>query len=216
MFDICAFQEHVDYFSREHAHSFELLPGNGCVMVSAPHSVSQLRNGQIKYAEPQTGALAKMLHDALGCPVIYKTQNCGDDANYDAVSSYKQTLTEYIRQNNISFLIDLHQLAATRDVMIDIGTGKLKNIACFDYVNAALRAFSARNLGIVQIDTPFDASCPYTISSFVATACNISCLQIEINSRLLWENESCRQAKEVFYALAELISRIPEMRKDEL
>ena len=120
MFDIVTYKNYEKYFSENHENSYELLSGSGPVMISAPHSVEQTRNGSIKYAEPETGVLAKMLHEELGCPVIYKTGNKGDDANFDEESSYKNALIEYVKNNNILFVLDLHQLAPFRDVIIDI------------------------------------------------------------------------------------------------
>ena len=208
MFDIVTYKSYEKYFSENHENSYELLSGTGPVMISAPHSVEQTRNGSIKYAEPQTGALAKMLHEELGCPVIYKTGNKGDDANFDEESSYKNALIEYVKNNNILFVLDLHQLAPFRDVIIDIGTGKFNNIDKIEYVNIVLKSFSARKLGTIQIDTPFDASFPFTVSSFVAKTCGISCLQIEMNSNTVYSGSDTAEIKKVFDALSEIIMLI--------
>ena len=110
-------------FEEDRAEPFVIKEGVGAVMVSAPHSVSQTRAGRIKQAEPQTGALALLLRENLKCPVICKTANSGDDANFDMVSSYKTALAEYIKNNEIAFLLDLHQLSQKREIAIDIGTG---------------------------------------------------------------------------------------------
>ena len=215
MFDRVKFNEYEQFFKQKHSKSFELLEGEGAVIISAPHSVEQTRNGKIKNAEPQTGALAKMLHDVLNCPVIYKTKNCCDDANYDEHSSYKQALLEYIRKNNIAFLIDLHQLAPTRDVKIDIGTGKLKNVFDFEFINIALKVFSSRNIGLIQIDTPFDATYPFTVSSYISSACNISCLQIEMHSNIVRADTNDSQVEKVFDALVDLIKSISQKIQGE-
>lgn len=208
MFDIVTYKNYEKYFSENHENSYELLSGTGPVMISAPHSVEQTRNGNIKYAEPQTGALAKMLHEELGCPVIYKTSNKGDDANFDEESSYKNALIEYVKNNNILFVLDLHQLAPYRDVIIDIGTGKFNNIDKMEYVNIVLKSFSARKLGTIQIDVPFDASLPFTVSSFVAKTCGISCLQIEMNSNVVYSESDTAEVEKVFDALSESIMLI--------
>lgn len=211
MFNRTKFHEYESFFQKEHLHSFELLSGKGAVMVSAPHSVEQLRNNQIKYAEPQTGVLTKMLHDTLECPVIYKTKNCGDDANFDEVSPYKQALAEYIKNNNVSFLLDLHQLAPSREAKIVIGTGKFKNVSRVEFVDVAIRAFKSKNIGLIQIDDPFEASYPFTVSSYISSSCNISCLQIEMHSNLVRMDTEESQAEEVFEALVELIKNISKI-----
>ena len=211
MFDIEAYKKYEQYFETEKENSFELLAGKGKIIVSAPHSVEQTRQGKKKYAEPQTGALAKMLHEKLGLPVIYKTKNCGDDANFDAVSPYKDALVEYVKNNKIEFMLDLHQLAPTRDVMIDIGTGKMKNVKNEVFVKVAYDVFEKYDLGKIEIDTPFDASYPYTLSAYVSRNCDISCLQIEMNSKILRTDSKNSKEEKVFSSLVELIGAIEKI-----
>ena len=211
MFDIEAYKKYEQYFETEKENSFELLAGKGKIIVSAPHSVEQTRQGKKKYAEPQTGAMAKMLHENLGIPVIYKTKNCGDDANFDAVSPYKDALVEYVKNNKIEFMLDLHQLAPTRDVMIDIGTGKMKNVKNEVFVKVAYDVFEKYDLGKIEIDTPFDASYPYTLSAYVSRNCDISCLQIEMNSKILRTDSKNSKEEKVFSSLVELIGAIEKI-----
>lgn len=215
MFDCVKFHEFENYFYQEHAQSFELLPGKGPVMISAPHSVEQTRNHRKKVAEPQTGALAKMLHSVLGCPVIYKTRNCNDDANFDAVSPYKQALASYIHSNDVAFLLDLHQLASSRKVNISIGTGHGKNISRKEFVDVTVKAFQTRNVQPIGIDSPFAAAYPYTVSSYISSMCKISCLQIEINSSILRLDETNSQTKQVFDTLVELVQSLSTILQED-
>ncbi len=213
MFNKEKFRQYEQFFyaKDENAPSFELLEGSGPVMISAPHSVSQTRNNQVKYAEPQTGALAKALHDELHCPVIYKRKNCGDDANYDENCAYKQALCAYIKKNNIALLLDLHQLAPTRTVKINIGTGKYKNVFNKQFVDMAVQAFEKQNVGKIAIDKPFGASYPFTVSSYVSSVCNISCLQIEINSNAVRLDGEETQTESIYTALIELVHTATKM-----
>lgn len=203
--------EYEKYFSIEQTYSHKLISGKRKIMISAPHSVSQTRNGVIKYAEPQTGVLAKLLHDELDCPVIFKTKNCGDDANFDEHSHYKDDLVNYIINNGIKFLIDLHLLAPNRIEQIDIGTGKLKNISDFNLINIFLRSFTQRKIGIVQIDTPFGATYPFTISSYIAQICGIPCVQLEINSALVWLGHEGCVIDEIFNSLKEIVISVEKI-----
>ncbi len=207
MFDAQLAKTYEAFFRQNHSSSFEILDGRRGVMLSAPHSVEQTREGRVKYAEPQTGVLARLLHDELDCPVIYKTRNCEDDANYDEFSTYKEALLRYIPFAHVSFLIDLHQMSPARELMINLGTGNFKNIRDKKYIDMALTAFTRREMGRIQVGAPFDATYPYTISSFISSRCHIPCLQIEINSGLLWEEGDGRLA-DVYDALRELILSI--------
>lgn len=58
------------------------------IIISAPHSAPQTRNGKIKLSESFTGVIAKLLNKYFGYSIIYKTKNCDDDVNYDENSSY--------------------------------------------------------------------------------------------------------------------------------
>lgn len=172
------------YFCEQHTHSFELSEGSGVVMFSAPHSVEQTRMGKIKPAERFTGVLCKMLNEA-GFPVIYKTANCGDDANFDMQSPYKAALCHYVKTHGVKMVVDLHQLAPARKVAINLGTANFRNtydVTCAEMVQ---NLFVEADVGEVRIDYPFKGSKPYTVSSFVRNACGIQTIQIEINSKLL-------------------------------
>lgn len=187
--------------NKSNNHSFIIKSGRGCVMISAPHSVEQTRLGKIKFAEPQTGILAEMLHNVPGCHIIRKAQNRGDDANFDSVSDYKLALEKHVQYNNIKFLIDLHQLSSRRNVMINFGTGHGKNISNKALLDICTSAFSEIDSGIIHIDTPFAASYIHTVSSTIHRRCNIPCLQIEINSRLLCDKYSEYSLNAVYDAL---------------
>lgn len=210
MFNKKTYKKNVKFFLKNHKASYEILTGTCPVMISAPHSVSQTRNGKRKPAEPYTGALAKMLHNELSCSVIYKTRNLKDDANYDKNSPYKNDLAEYVQQNGIKCVIDLHQLSDSRNVMIDIGTNRMKNLYNdLKLLNIILEAFSKRNLGILQIDEPFAASGEYTVSAFISSSCRIPCVQLEINSGLLRPAFFNIKVRKVYEALVEIIQNLP-------
>lgn len=199
--NIIAAEEEMKKYKNQ---SFIIKHGKGKVMFSAPHFVEQIRNGKIKFSEPQTGLLAEMLHNEFGCPVIIKTLNCGDDANYDAVSDYREALIHYVKENGIELLIDLHQLAPSRKVMINIGTGKGKNIKDAELIDSIISVFEKNNCAPVIEDKPFSASYRHTVSSSVHRECKINCVQIEINSSLLCGKDGEFIPEPVYKALSEI------------
>lgn len=205
-----AYQKYINYFqSGDITESFVLENGEGSVILSAPHSVEQLRNGNPKYAEPQTGVLAKMLHDELNCPIICKTRNCGDDANYDKHSLYRDALRDYINENRVKYLLDLHQMAPEREENIDLGTGRGVNISPDPLLaDIVKKHLSAYHINKISVNALFSASYPYTVSSSIYRECGISCLQIEINSRLLcdWYPDYCFDS--VFSALRDTVQEL--------
>ncbi|MBQ7934605.1 MAG: N-formylglutamate amidohydrolase [Lachnospiraceae bacterium] len=182
-----------------------MMEGNSKVMVSAPHAVEHTREGKIRYPEPETAQLAKQLHERLDCPIIYKTANAEDDANYDEKCSYKEALAAYVREHDIRFLIDLHQMAGFRKEQICIGTGYGRNLTEDFDLEACRTPFKERGLE-VSIDSPFAASYPYTVAAYIHRECGIPCLQIEINSNLLREGNGLYAYEQVLEVLEQLVS----------
>ena len=174
-------------------------------MFSAPHCLPQRRDGKTKFAEPETGVLALLLHDSLNCPIIYSTSEIGD-ANYDMEHPYKQVLISYLNEHNdVKLLIDLHQLSPSRSTLIDIGTGEGNNLCGKDEIASMVSsAFKKRNFSDVEIDYPFKSSKPYTISSFISKCCNIPCIQVEINSRLVMPEYEDYRFYDVYRAFIEI------------
>lgn len=208
-------KEYEEFFFAEHSESFELLSGEGSVIISAPHAVEQLRERKPKPAEPETGVLARLLHDELNCPVIYKASNKNDDANYDASCDYKDAIEAYIKAHDIKVVLDLHQLSPLREMMINFGTAGFTNITDKRIYNILFDEFSRQELGEILLDIPFDASLPNTISSFTHRTCGVQAIQIEINTRLLYGEFSEIYLPKVYSALKRSILRIQEDLKHE-
>ncbi|MBO4848791.1 MAG: N-formylglutamate amidohydrolase [Clostridia bacterium] len=204
------YRRYLKYFrSKKDPRSFVIEEGTVRVMVSAPHSAEQTREGKPKVGEYATGVLARMLHDGLSCPVIYKTRNCLDDANYDEKCEYKSALAEYVRAHGIKALVDLHQMSALRDENVDIGTGFGKNVeADPSVVDRAKACFERNGITGVFVDEPFASIHPYTVSSFISRECGIPCVQIEINTRLLLDRYRDFCFKRVLKALKCLVTEL--------
>lgn len=160
---------------------FEIRSGNSKIMLSAPHTVPQLRRGKIKQAETRTGIIVHELHEKLACPIIYKTQSLDDDANYDKICKYKTALVGYIREQRINLLLDFHISAPERPFAIDIGTGEEKNImGRFDLRDTLYQSLSEQYKPTL-IDGFFAASYPHTVSATIARQAKIPAFQLEIN-----------------------------------
>lgn len=81
------------FLSKEKEESFTVKKSNKSkVLLSCPHAVSQLRQGRLKSAEKETGIIGLLLNELYGYPLIVKTSNQDDDANYDPSSDYKDNL----------------------------------------------------------------------------------------------------------------------------
>lgn len=189
--------------------SFLLKVGEGKILISAAHNVDYVRNGVMSLGEKESGKLALLLHEELNVPVIIKTAYKNDDANFDMICPYKDAVVEYVKLNDIKFVLDLHQLPKnTSNVSIDICVANFKNIDNFDYLNVLIDKFSSKNIGLIQIDTPFNASNPGTVSSYVRNKTGVQAIQIEMNSDLFEENVYEENFNKVYLALKEIVEEI--------
>ncbi|WP_096153159.1 MULTISPECIES: hypothetical protein [Bacillus] len=165
---------------------FHIIIGKIPVLVSAPHSVTQTREGQPKTGEFRTGVIAQLLQESTNCFTIFKTRNKQDDANYDPVSTYREIAKKLICDENIQYVLDLHIMAPHRPYDIDLGTGRGKNIqGRTDLIRRIEDVFHKNGVKEVRVDNIFTAGFPYTVSADIAKSCNVFCLQIEMNWQLL-------------------------------
>ena len=82
---------------------YEYKPGTIPILISAPHTVKQLRKNEYKSADIYTGALAKVLHEATGVHVIYKTSTNGDENYTTKETEYRKKIKEIVAKNNYRF-----------------------------------------------------------------------------------------------------------------
>lgn len=209
------FIEALSYFTMpNHQESFEVLAGEGKVMLSAPHAVLQTRDGRLKQAERYTGMLCRLLNQRINCPCIYKARHMGDDANHDPISDYRDALCDYVAAHDIRCLLDLHQLSPDRPMAVCLGTGHGRNL-CHDaeVLPWLTAAFADRDFSPLTVDEPFSAGGAYTVSATVAARCHIPGVQIELNTRLLSEDSSEERFAQVEDALQTFIRQFNDARK---
>lgn len=192
------------YFSvHNHPDSFEVLPGKGRVLFSAPHTVLQTRNGCIKQAERYTGMLCRLLNQRYGLPCIYKSRHMKDDANHDAQSPYRDEISRLIREQDFHYVLDLHQLSPARPMALCIGTGNGQHLNISKDAPKLIRCiFESHGLTPVTLDDPFSASSSYTVSASAAARGAVA-MQLEINTSLLMENTPTERFESVLTALAQ-------------
>ena len=172
-----------DEYNEKNAESFKYIKGKEKIILSAPHSVSQIRNGRIKGKDIATGAIAISLQKSLNCYCIYKTRNDNDDANYDIEKNpYKDKLLEIIEKENIKFLLDIHGAKASQGFDIDIATNDLKNInGKTEYVTDFINLGKKYGINNITVDKVFKASTLHTIAYTISEKLKIPCLEIELS-----------------------------------
>ena len=194
---------------------FEILSGGGSkrILISAPHAVEQTREGKIKFPEPTTGEIARDLNK-LGYPAIIKTENLNDDANYDIEHPYKKQLLKYCKENNIEFVVDLHQLSNKREMDFCLGIGENnKNLLTYQSLAEKITALASDNNFSMTVNDPFMAP-PKTVSGFCADN-GIPSFQLEMNSGLIASYCNATRYDEVFEFLKKLIELIEKELENE-
>ena len=185
-----------------------LFGENKPFVLSAPHGVTQWREGKIKYAEPGTINTALHLNKICNCHAIIKTKNNHDDANYDPTSEYKTALEKFIKENNIKYVIDLHSLAPHRtcDINVGVAGGKLVETNPELY-RKLVKMFHDAGFN-VYIDVPFFGS-PRTIAGSLKNKFeDIWTIQLEVNSKIAWYEEGFEKYKKLLDVLATFIVEI--------
>ncbi|MDF2949048.1 MAG: hypothetical protein K0R07_1075 [Sedimentibacter sp.] len=166
------------YFSSS-GHMIE--SGKNQIILTAPHSASQIREGSPKIGEYRTGLIVKKLKELTNSHIAYKTKNNNDDANYDKVCAFKTDVVSYAKEHNIKLVLDFHLARPEREFNIDIGTGHGANIHGRDDILRLLQQKLSISYKDVRIDDTFAGSYPYTVSSTLSRTLLIPAIQIEIN-----------------------------------
>ena len=163
---------------------FQIVTNTVPIMISAPHSAKQLRNGKVQAKEAQTDYFATMIANRENVSCIFKTAFLNDDANADKESEYKVELKNFVQKNGIKYLLDLHTMSDKRlpDICIAINGGKnIQNR--YTELQDIISAFNSNGISTVTVDEPFKAADPNCISNYISTTCNIPCFHIEINKK---------------------------------
>ena len=165
------------------------------ILVSAPHAVTQTREGKDKRTEILTGALALWLHEEAGVHVFCRARSDGHDPNFDAFeeNAYQRELVRYCLEHRISCVLDLHGAASDRGFGADIGTGGKEHLSLLghkfllDLMDASL-VQTVGKLGrfddAVVHNGVFAAAGPHTIGRNVSERAQVPALQLEINGQL--------------------------------
>ena len=183
-------------------------PGNNNILLSAPHGVPQTRIGKLKYSEPGSLATVLYIKDNTECYMIAKTKNNNDDANFDEVSEYKDSIRELIKKKNIKYIVDFHGLAESRGCDVNLGIHLGKNIRNDEPTFDKLYKKLVDEFFIVFIDRPFMGGIN-TISGVIADEFeDVWTIQIEINCKITNKKENYKRYKQLLNILIDWLNDI--------
>lgn len=110
---------------------YRVLSGNFPVLLSAPHSVNQIRGDDVRDAEKYTGAIVRYLSRTTNSYGIFEIFTHADP-NYDTDHNYKNAIINLIESYNIKLLLDIHSSTFKDDTDIDIVTNNRESL-CGNY-----------------------------------------------------------------------------------
>lgn len=220
MYDIIArnlYNEEYKVSENSHWGSIDGVPvmidGSSKIMISAPHCVKHKRDDNIKSADIYTYAIDIYLNKVLDCPFIYQSGYDGTDANYSSVeiSDYKKKLSNYILENDIKLLIDLHGMSDKHNLLIDIGTYNGQTLCNKDLeFNVIKHNLDMQFKDSVGVNAIFCCSNKNTISRYVSKTCEIPCIQLEMSLSIRIPDNS----ENLLMALVNSISQIRYIYKN--
>lgn len=180
-------EEEKEFFTNKYMglskNDYKYKKGNIPILISAPHSVKQIRNDQLKPADIYTGAIIKTLGKTTNAHIIYKTRASGDENHTTKKTAYRNEIEKIVKKHNIKVIIDLHGMSMERKSDIDIGTGssKNKNLLGKDYILHIVRN-SLKNLNCSE-NKYFHGGKDVTLSSYCSQVLGVPTLQLEINRK---------------------------------
>ena len=181
-----------DYRGLPDAPPFSVVEGELPVIVSAPHAVSQLREGRVKPSDDFTGAMALVVAELSGASAIVASRYDACDPNWDSFEAcaYKQTLAGLVRQCGAVAVLDLHGVPAAASDAIEIGSADgfavrampgVDEFAC-RFLREQLHEHLERHGKTVSLNARHAARGPNTVTHAIARQCGVAALQFEISS----------------------------------
>ena len=181
---------------------YRVLSGNIPVLISAPHSVNQLRGDEVREAEKYTGALARYLSYATGSFAIFQLFTHADP-NFDSDHNYKNGIINLIEVNGIKLLIDIHSSTFKDDTDIDIVTDGRTTLLDKNNIIDDFKKIALKNKVKVDENNIPNKDNENEIISVVSLVCGIPSLRLVINNKKLsLDNEK------VFYNIVNTIREL--------
>lgn len=155
---------------------------NSKIVLSAPHSVKYLHNGEIKAADVNTYGIAMLLHDMTGASVISLTGYSECDPHYDVTCLYKDILKHITNLTDIKLVVDLRGCEDRRPYFdICVTTDYGKSLLGHDDIKSLISC--DENL-IIENDTYFTASHCNVICNYAYSVLNVPAVELELSKTL--------------------------------
>lgn len=184
---------------------YRVISGGNNVLLSAPHSVNQIRDDDVRDAEKYTGALVRYLCNSTSSYGIFEIFTHADPNN-DIESDYKNAVINLINTYNIKLLIDVHSSKFKDNTDIDIVTNKRETLVGRNELFDKLKELGVRyNLKIDENNVP-NKDMENEIISVSSLLCGIPSIRVVINEEKLDVMVNEEKATKIVNLLEEFIS----------
>ena len=160
---------------------YVLIKGEVPVLITAPHTMQQVRkDGSIKQGETFTKAIALYLNEKCKISCLIKIKDTGEDSNRDNHDEFKTDLINFVKDNKVKLVIDLHGADHNRDFDVEFGT--MNNLtADFSTIKELEEAFKHNGIVNIEHNNPFKGG---AITQYLYNCKDVEVIQLEINGRL--------------------------------
>jgi len=169
----------------EHTSWFEVMEGDGKIIITAPHATKPFREGKYRFSDGGgSGALAEMLNKLTGATVIVTTYPSPSDPNYYDDNTFKAEIKKQIARHKPLLLLDIHGSHGFRPYDVDFGTMDGKSLLGDEKALVRLMDY-LKNEGVANFSyNYFAAAKNQTITKF-ASNLDVPTIQMEISSTWL-------------------------------
>lgn len=186
---------------------YRVLSGKYPILLSAPHSVNQLRKDEVRTAEKFTGALTRYLGMNTNTFSIFQLFTHADPNN-DAEHYYKNAVVNIIENYNIKFVIDIHSSTFKNEADMDIVTNNKTTLCDRLELPVMLKEIGKKNgLLIEEMNKPNDEKNNEIIAS-ASLIGGVPSLRIVINNKRLDINSEDNKFEAIYNTIEEFVNRL--------
>lgn len=183
---------------------YRVLSGKIPVLLSAPHSVNQLRGDDVRPAEKYTGALVRYLSNLTDSYAIFQLFTHADPNN-DENHNYKNAVINIVETYNIKLLIDIHSTSFKDDSDIDVVTNLRGTLGNELQLVDKLKLIGLKNDVVIDENNKPNKEVQCEIISVVSLVCGIPAMRIILNSNKLDLEKDSAALQKICDAIEEFI-----------
>ena len=188
---------------------YRVISGSVPVLLSAPHSVKQFREDDIRDAEKYTGSLVRYLSGSTNSFAIFQLFTHADP-NTDNENYYKNGVINIVNEFGIKLLIDIHSSPFKDDTDIDIVTNNRQTLRGHDELINKLEDLGLKyNITFDEMNEP-NKEKENEVIFVTSLTCNIPTIRLVINNKRLDIENASEKITNIIKLLEEFIMQYYE------